>query len=447
MADYTTPPMRFADSGKLPANKSSLFEYRNMKSFSKFIPSFFLSLIFYGLVFAKEIPVVKPEEVGMSSVKLAMVDDVLNRFVIEKKLAGGIVAIARKGKIVHFGSYGKMDLERDKKMKPDSIFRIYSMSKAITTVAALVLFDEGKFELDDPVAKYIPEFKKLSVWRDGQAEPAKRHMTVRDLMCHTSGLSYGFVGNSVVEKRYKQDKPIDRASSLPVMIKKLSDIPLAFEPGTKWQYSVSIDVLGLLVEIWSGKSFEDFLAERICKPLDMKDTAFDVPKGKVNRFTANYAPNGSGKLRLIDDPAKSRYLTPAGLASGGGGLVSTTRDYLRFLQMVLNGGELHGKRILKKKTVRLMTRNQLPKKLMPIRIGPIPRVGVGFGLGFSTRVSMGPWDPGGKVGEYGWGGAASTHYWVSPKDELIVVTMEQVMPFSFMTEWAVKKLIYDAIEN
>jgi CubicO group peptidase (beta-lactamase class C family) len=231
------------------------------------------------------------------------------------------------------------------------------------------------------------------------------------------------------------------------MIKKLSDIPLAFEPGTKWQYSVSIDVLGRLVEIWSGNKFEDFLAERICKPLDMKDTAFDVPKGKVDRFTANYAPNGSGKLRLIDDPAKSRYLTPAGLASGGGGLVSTTRDYLRFLQMVLNGGELHGKRILKKKTVRLMTRNQLPKKLMPIRIGPIPRVGVGFGLGFSTRVSMGPWDPGGKVGEYGWGGAASTHYWVSPKDELIVVTMEQIMPYSFMTEWAVKKLIYEAIEQ
>jgi len=272
-------------------------------------------------------------------------------------------------------------------------------------------------------------------------------MTVRDLMRHTSGLSYGFVGNSAVEKRYKKDKPIDRAGDLPTMITKLSGIPLAFEPGTKWQYSVSIDVLGRLVEIWSGNKFENFLAERICKPLDMKDTAFDVPKGKVDRFTANYAPNGSGELRLIDDPAKSRYLTPAGLASGGGGLVSTARDYLRFLQMVLNGGELHGTRILKKKTVRLMTQNQLPKKIMPIRIGPIPRVGVGFGLGFSTRVSMGPWDPGGRVGEFGWGGAASTHYWVSPKDELVVVTMEQIMPYSFMTEWAVKKLIYDAIEK
>ena len=412
----------------------------------KHILTFLLFIACCGLT-AKELPVAKPEDVGMSSAKLAKVDEVLKGFVAEKKLAGGIVAIARKGKVVHFGTYGKMDVERDKPMKADSIFRIYSMSKAITTSAALILFDEGKYDLDDPVSKYIPQFKELSVWRDGLAEPAKRQMTVRDLMRHTSGLSYGFVGNSAVEKRYKKDKPIDRAGSLPVMIKKLSDIPLAFEPGSKWQYSVSIDVLGRLVEIWSGQSFEGFLTTRICKPLDMKDTAFDVPKGKVDRFAANYSPNGPGKLRLIDDPHKSRYLSNAGLASGGGGLVSTTRDYLRFLQMILNGGELYGKRILKKQTVRLMTRNQLPKKLMPIRIGPVPRVGVGFGLGFSTRVSMGPWDPGGKIREYGWGGAASTHYWVSPKDELIVVTMEQVMPYSFMTEWAVKKLIYDAIEN
>ena len=418
-----------------------------MENMHKRIFPILVALSLWSVTAARELPVAKPEEVGMSSAKLAKVDEILKGFIAEKKLAGCIVAIARKGKVVHFGTYGKMDVERDKPMKPGSIFRIYSMSKAITTSAALILFDEGKYELDDPVSKYIPEFEELSVWREGQTEPAKRQMTVRDLMRHTSGLSYGFVGNSAVEKRYKKDKPIDRAGDLPTMITKLSGIPLAFEPGTKWQYSVSIDVLGRLVEIWSGNKFENFLAERICKPLDMKDTAFDVPKGKVDRFTANYAPNGSGELRLIDDPAKSRYLTPAGLASGGGGLVSTARDYLRFLQMVLNGGELHGTRILKKKTVRLMTQNQLPKKIMPIRIGPIPRVGVGFGLGFSTRVSMGPWDPGGRVGEFGWGGAASTHYWVSPKDELVVVTMEQIMPYSFMTEWAVKKLIYDAIEK
>ncbi len=173
-----------------------------------------------------------------------------------------------------------------------------------------------------------------------------------------------------------------------------------------------------------------------------------MPADKAGRLTASYGLGDPGKRRLIDDPAKSRYLEPASLPSGGGGLVSTTRDdYLRFLQTILNGGELHGTRILKKKTVRLMTRNQLPKKLMPIQIGQPPRTGVGFGLGFNVRVAMSDWDSGGKVGEIGWGGAASTHYWASPKDDLLVVTMEQIMPYTFATEWAVKKLIYDAIEN
>ena len=260
-------------------------------------------------------------------------------------------------------------------------------------------------------------------------------------------MSYGFIGNGPVERQYKKENPTGRDGTLPGMIKKLSEIPLAFEPGDKWQYSVSIDVLGRLIEIWSGNKFENFLEERIFKPLDMKDTAFRVPKGKVHRFAANYGPGGPGKLRLIDDPKRSRYLEPANLPSGGGGLVSTTRDYLRFLQMILNGGELHGTLILKKKTVRLMTGNQLSKKLMPIQIGQPPRTGVGFSLGFSVRVAMSDWDPGGKVGEFGWGGAASTHYWASPRDGLIVVTMEQFMPYTFATEWAVKKLIYEAIEK
>jgi len=367
--------------------------------------------------------------------------------VAEKKLAGAIVAVARKGKVVHFGTYGKMDLAGDQEMTEDAIFRIYSMSKAITTAAALTLLEEGKYSLDDPVSKYLPEFKDLTVWKNGKASTAKKTMTVEQLMLHTSGLSYGFVGNGPVEKEYKKRKPVDHRGTLPGMIKTLSEIPLAFEPGTKWQYSVSIDVLGRLIEVWSGKKFEDFLVERIFKPLDMKDTAFHVPADKADRLTANYGPGGPGKLRLIDDPAKSRYLEPASLPSGGGGLVSTTRDYLRFLQTILNGGELHGTRILKKKTVRLMTRNQLPKKLMPIQIGQPPRTGVGFGLGFNIRVAMSDWDPGGKVGEIGWGGAASTHYWASPKDDLVVVTMEQFMPYTFNTEWAVKKLIYDAIEE
>ncbi len=416
-----------------------------MKGLPKFL-LLVLAALSTGLhALAKELPPAKPEDVGMSSTK---VDEVMLDYVAKKKLAGAIVAVARKGKVVHFGTYGKMDLAGDKEMTDDAIFRIYSMSKAITTAAALTLLEEGKYSLDDPVSKYIPEFKDLTVWKNGKAVPAKKAMTVKHLMLHTAGLSYGFIGNGPVERLYKKKKPTDRDGTLPGMIKTLSDIPLAFEPGTKWQYSASIDVLGRLIEVWSGKKFEDFLGERIFKPLDMKDTAFHVPADKAGRLTASYGLGDPGKLRLIDDPAKSRYLEPASLPSGGGGLVSTTRDdYLRFLQTILNGGELHGTRILKKKTVRLMTRNQLPKKLMPIQIGQPPRTGVGFGLGFNVRVAMSDWDSGGKVGEIGWGGAASTHYWASPKDDLLVVTMEQIMPYTFATEWAVKKLIYDAIEN
>ncbi|MBL64420.1 MAG: serine hydrolase [Opitutae bacterium] len=418
-----------------------------MNAFRNLAPLAWSFLFLWTSVQAKELPRAKPEEVGMSAAKLAKVDEVMLDFVAKKKLAGAIVAVARHGKVVHFGTYGKMDLERDKEMTEDAIFRIYSMSKAITTAAALMLLEEGKYSLDDPVSKYIPEFKELTVWENGESKPAESVMTVKQLMLHTSGLSYGFVGNGHVEQEYKKRKPLDHQGSLQGMTKTLSEIPLAFEPGSKWQYSVSIDVLGRLIEIWSGKSFETFLSERVFKPLDMKDTAFFVPKNKADRFTTNYSPAGPGKLRPIDHPARSRYLVKPSLASGGGGLVSTTRDYLRFLQMTLNGGELHGVRLLKKKTVRLMTRNQLPKKLMPIQIGQPPRKGVGFSLGFSVRVGMSEWDPSGKVGEFGWGGAASTHYWVSPKDDLVVVTMEQVMPYSFMTEWGVKKLIYDAVEK
>ena len=420
----------------------------NVKHSFKYFPCLLAGLSILSGLPAKELPVVKPEDVGMSSAKLAKIDEVMNKRVADGKLAGAVVAIARKGKVVRFGTYGKMDLERDKPMRSDTVFRIYSMSKAITTAAALILLEKGKYRLEDSVSKFLPEFKELTVWKDGEIGPVKRRMSVRDLMLHTSGLSYGFVGDGPVQLRYKKEKPIDReTSSLPRMTKILSGIPLAFEPGSRWHYSVSIDVLGRLIEVWSGQTLEDFLGKSIFRPLDMKDTSFHVPKDKANRFAANYGPDGSGGLRVIDDPAKSPYLKPAGLASGGGGLVSTTRDYLRFLQTILNGGELHGTRILRKKTARLMIRNKLPKKLMPIRIGQSPRKGVGFGLGFSIRVSLSEWDPGGKVGEFGWGGAASTHYWVSPEDQLVVVTMEQFMPYSFATEWAVKELIYDAIEK
>lgn len=314
------------------------------------------------------------------------------------------------------------------------------MTKAITSAAALMLVDEGKLQLDDPVGKYLPALVEQKALLEGKEVAVSRPMTVRDLLRHTSGLTYGFFGNTEVDQRYREAQVM--GGNLNDLVSRLGEIPLLYHPGERWVYSVSTDVLGALVENVSGKTFEVFLKERFFVPLQMHDTGFHVPEEKVSRFAAKHGPG----LKVTDSPSTSRYLKPPMLASGGGGLVSTTRDYLRFLQMIANGGTFEGKRYLKEATVSLMTTNQLPDKIPHIGIGD-QRPGTGFGLGFSVRVKDTDWDPGARLEEYGWGGAASTHYWVSPKDELIVVTMEQTEPFNFNLEFGLKKLIYDAITD
>ena len=371
----------------------------------------------------------------------------MDNLVKDKKLAGGIIVVARHGKIVHFKSHGLMDIEAHKPMRDDAVLRIYSMSKAITTAAALILVDEGKLNLDDPVSKHLPELKGCQVQgKDGPFTPAKE-MTVRDLMLHTAGLTYGSSGNAASDSKYKELNVMDFNSTLAEMTEKLRQVPLVYEPGADWQYSVSVDVLGRVVEVVSGHPLDEFFQSRIFAPLDMKDSGFYVPAEKLDRFAANYNSDGKGNLTLKDAPATSEYLKKRKLFSGGGGLVSTARDYMRFLVMVSSGGELDGVRVLSEKSVKLMTTNQLSEKIGWIKFGPNVREGVGFGLGFSVRNKMSDWDPQGVVGEYGWGGAASTHYWTSPKDDLVVVTMEQTMPYSFATEFAVKGLIYDSITD
>lgn len=398
-----------------------------------------------ALATAEELPVVKPEAVGMSSAALAKVDAAMKKSVKDEKIAGGIVMIARRGKVAHFKSYGLMDREANKPMRKDAILRFYSMSKSITTAAALTLVDEGKLQLDAPVSKYLKELEGLRVHDELGASKPNREMTVRDLMRHTAGFSYGS-GDGAVNRAYKDVKVLDRDTSLDEMVTKLGTLPLLYSPGEDWTYSLSVDVLGRVCEVVSGKSLDVFLKERIFTPLDMKDTSFNVPADKLERFAANYT-NEDGKLTLRDAPATSRYRKPPGLFSGGGGLVSTARDYMRFLVCVSSGGELHGRRVLSAKSIEAMTTNQLPKKVGWIKFGDQVREGVGFSLGFSVRVKMSDWDPQGRIGEYGWGGAASTHYWVSPKDELAVITLEQVQPYSFRTEFAVKGLIYDALDE
>jgi CubicO group peptidase (beta-lactamase class C family) len=389
-----------------------------------------------------EVPVAAPEQVGLSSGKLHRIGPVIEEMIEKKKIAGEVLLIAKDGEIAYQKAWGRMDLEAGKPMRTDTIFRIYSMTKAIVTAAALVLFDEGKLGLDDPVGKWIPELKDLPVQAaDGVRKPT-RPPTVKDLMLHTAGFTYGGAGRPS-DKLYGEKKPLE-AKDLDDMAERLAAIPLAYDPGKDWIYSVSIDVLGLVIERVSGMKLDRWLEERIFKPLDLKDTGFSVPAEKLDRFAANYNRTPDG-LKLGDAPGTSKYGRPATFFSGGGGLVSTARDYMRFLLMVEGAGELQGVRILKPGTVRLMTTDQLPREAFPIYFGKQVRHGTGFGLGFSVRTKDTEWDPSGREGEYGWGGAASTHYWVSPKDRLVVVTLEQTMPYSFDTEFAVKGLIYDAI--
>ena len=310
---------------------------------------------------AAELPTSTPEAEGMSAEKLAKVGEIMNGFVKDKKIAGGIVLVARNGKLVFQETYGLRNLDGKLPVERDTIFRIYSMSKAITSAAALMLVDEGKLDLDAPVAKYLPEFAEMKVV-DGETErPAKSPITVKDLFRHTSGITYGNAAGSPTEKLFEAIDVLDMQSDLALMSTKLSQIPLEFDPGTKWKYGASIDVLGYLVQKISGQPLEVFLKERIFEPLGMTDTGFFVPAEKQARFAANYYSDGKGRLIIRDDPAKSGYLHKPGLSSGGGGLVGTASDYMRFLLMIANGGEWQGKRILSPESVERMRTNQLPK--------------------------------------------------------------------------------------
>jgi len=395
------------------------------------------SLALSFVAHAKQIPITSPEDVGMSSEKLAQVKPAVQALIDKEKIAGASVIVARKGKIAMFETFGMMDKEAKKPMKPDTIFRFYSMTKPITSVAVMMLYEQGKLNLDDPVSRYIQEFKGLKVYAEsGKHAKQVRQMSIRDLLRHTSGLTYGFFGNTPVDKMYMARSVFDWDSSLQDMINKLSKIPLLYQPSTKWHYSVSTDVLGYLVQKISGQSLDKFFKKRIFKPLKMKDTAFHVPAKKTERFAVCYGPNLSGGLKIVDGPAKSRYLKKPSLFSGGGGLVSTARDYMRFCQMLLNKGQLDGKRLLRPETVEMMTTNQLPDSVKRGEDG-------GFGLGFSVRLKDGKFPK----GEYGWGGAASTHFWISPKDELIVIALSQYMPYSARLENAVKPIVYDSILN
>jgi CubicO group peptidase (beta-lactamase class C family) len=392
----------------------------------------------------------KPETMGLSAARLAKLDEVMTARYVDGGLLPGIVTqVYRRGRLVHTGLSGHMDIERDKKMREDAIFRIYSMTKPITSVALMMLVEEGKLGLDDDVATHIPSWKNLGVYASGMptllanAPPSfittrpERAMKVVDLVTHTSGLTYGFMMRTSVDAGYRKLKINDfqTPGGLDTFIEQLSTLPLEFSPGTQWNYSVSIDVMGYLVQKLSGLSFGEFLRTRLFEPLGMVDTGFWVPPEKLDRFTSCYQPassQGPG-LKIQDDAGKSTYATPPTLESGGGGLVSTAHDYMRFCQMMLGGGTLEGVQILSPKTVELFSLNHLPQNQELADMAP-PGLfseagysGIGFSIGCGVNINVAKTRLPGTLGEFFWGGAASTAFWIDPKEDLAVVFMTQVM--------------------
>lgn len=390
-------------------------------------------------------PIPNPESLGFSPARLARIRPAMQGYVDAGKLAGVQTLIMRRGQIVHHHCVGMRNIEAAQPLSPDTIYRIYSMTKPITTVAALMLFEEGRFHLYDPVANYLPAFKDVQVCeRPGVLGPELvkpcTPLTIHHLMTHTGGLSYGWFEDTPVDALYRQASIME--GSMAERLEKLAKLPLVTHPGAAWRYSVSTDVLGYLVEVISGQSLGDFFQERIFGPLGMTDTAFHVPAQKVDRFAAVYGPG----LQVVDAPTSGQFTRPDRAHSGGGGLVGTTADYLRFAQMLMNQGVLNGERLLGRKTVELMTLDHLPAALKPIAIGLSPVRGCGFGLGVRVLEDVAASQRSGSVGEYGWGGAANTDFWVDPKEEIIGLFMTQFMPSdTYNARRDFRNLVYQAL--
>ena len=397
-----------------------------------------------------------PAKAGFSPERLGRITGFLNRNYIEPgKIAGCQVLVARHGHVAYFKSLGYMDRERQKPMRDDTIFRIYSMSKPITSVALMSLYEQGHFQLNDPVSRVIPEWKAQRVWVSGEGDSMEtsepdRPMTFRNVLSHTGGLTYGGTYHPVDRAYQAAGVRRGEGETLRAFVEKLAHVPLRYAPGERWMYSLSTDVCGYLVQAISGKRFDQYLQETIFDPLGMNDTSFSVAPEKVERFAANYQREPDKTLKLIDDPANSTYLKTPAFYSGGGGLTGTTADYFRFCEMLRRGGELDGKRILGPRTIDLMTKNHLAggRDLTAMAIGAFSETayeGVGFGLGFAMTLSE--VDSGGLgAGDYYGGGAASTIFWVDPKEDISVVFMTQLMPSAtFNFRGQLKSIVYSSI--
>ncbi len=387
------------------------------------------------------LPTAKPEDVGMSSERLGRIRTAMQRYIDRGLVPGTVTMVARRGRVVHFEAAGYRDAEAKAPMTTDTIFRIASMTKPIASVALMILYEEGHFLLSDPISKFLPEFAEMKVAQVAPANerigapyklvPAARPITFKHVLTHTAGFPNSYRGLTQPEfaKIVQQGrKPNDTVGD---SVKRLATLPLNFHPGDAWEYGPATDVVGRLVEVISGMTLDEFQRKRIFEPLKMKDTHFYLPKTKLDRFAANYQPDDKNnkKIKLVEAPnAESRYVKePHVYFSGAGGLVSTAADYFRFHQMMLNGGELDGARLLGRKTVELMTANHIGD--LPVWLsGP----GYGFGLGYSVVKDVGMAAVPGSVGNYGWGGAFCTYFWVDPVEELIGIVMTQVRPYDHL---------------
>lgn len=368
-------------------------------------------------------------EAGLSSDSLAVATNLMQQYVDSGKLAGISVMVIRNNETALRKNFGYADIQNQKPVEDKTIFRIFSMTKPITAVALMTLYDEGKFKLDDKVADFIPAFAETKVYnaQTKSLEPQATPMTIRHLLTHTSGLTYGWDQKSYVDSLYRVTGASGWDAPLAEKIKILAGIPLKNQPGTKYEYSVSIDVAGYLIEVISGKPLDVYMKEKVFDPLKMEDTGFFVPEDKHNRFAVLYTLGENGALKGPENPDNDNFKKPVLLFSGGGGLVSTLDDYSHFAQMLLNGGELDGARILKDSTVQLIMTNQMPE-------GVTFENGNGYGLGGSVNIEN---------GNYGWSGAASTHFVVDKKNNMVIIALTQLMPFNI--EYALK--FVEKLEN
>jgi CubicO group peptidase (beta-lactamase class C family) len=404
--------------------------------------------------FAENPTIVKPEEAGFSNAGLARIDAYLKNEIAGNKIPGAVMMIQRDGKTAYFSSFGLRDPGTKEAMTPDSIFRIYSMSKPITTAAAMMLVEEGKLQLDEPLSKYIPAFAKVKVGVEKKSEdgtlglemaPAKRPITIQDLMRHTSGITYGFFGEGLVKKAYVDAHVFTGDVDNAEFAERIAKLPLAYQPGTTWDYSHSVDILGRVIEVVSGESLYQFEKERLLDPLGMKDTSFYVTDPAKKSLVAEPFPNDRtiGNDAVMNDPR-----VPQKWESGGGGMVSTIGDYARFVQMMLQGGTLDGRRYLSPKTVAYMGSNHIGSGsgVMP---GPyyLPGAGFGFGLGFAVRTEAGVSPMEGSVGEMNWSGAGGTTFWIDPKENMFVVFMAQTASQRMRIRVALKNIVYGAFER